>query len=956
MFANFPKKLASPFGLLADDAKLSFRTQPGGIRRLAETRNISITDAYWDQYTTLFDSPSDVFSLISSVDIRRALADAPENVASLIRVLSSRLVNLISDHTFPTPQNASVGSLATSFIKSAASTAGVSSQSGQRDPTKEALNCLRVLQRVLPVLFETEYTELERRILWEREEVREDAECVRSEDERPQFVIDDEDEDDDTSNSGQPKSPESPGNRRKSPDAAQNEERKTKTLPTLAERLISCTIDLLFCCGFTLPSKSQEDRYKINHVIWEKGVGSTVDPGPCRAHDQNKVEVLRLLLVLLSKQIYMPPGTLLIAPSPYSIVLVQQTPRRHILTILCSLLNTAMNSSRPSSSTVGIGSVAAALPYNHLVFKGEDMKLTLVGEALQVLGALLDFQSGAARDVLSNPADLLSAAPTAKTNAFRYFLAKLHRPADFVFIADGIVGILEQHMTAINNLLPGSKKPIPHLLETIVFLWKMIELNKKFRTYVLESEKAVNLMTYLLCYFMESKDKPEQHGLCRAISYILQTLSAERAFNDKLVAPIRLQLPAKWACQGTAGDFMINSIYSVVATTSGALNSLYPALIIALSNSAPYFKYLSVVSSNRLVSLFVAFTNPTFLLSDEGHPRLLFFLLEVFNGVILNHLDENPNLIYAILRSHKTFEDLGTFTLARGLREIRRVQLAKEEQAKRQSGAIKGKKADDTEQEAPEHEKARLLTTESRDALGLSVEPDLEARMPHDRPRPVRSDSIQEGHDTEAEQITLTQPLMSPTTSEAPESRSEKARGKMRERQRSESLDMSGSLERIAAAGVGRNGFVPTQDWVTSWQQGLPLDPVLLVISELLPKVQSIQTSNNLNTTSAIIDFLRSATLQSVLPETPSPPSRKFLWSDSSLVWLTSLIWGEIYVRGMAPLGIWNATNVRLFHVKHTQSQNRQITDAVSSVVGGLGGLWGRGSSESLVTRARSTR
>lgn len=63
---------------------------------------------------------------------------------------------------------------------------------------------------------------------------------------------------------------------------------------------------------------------------------------------------------------------------------------------------------------------------------------------------------------------------------------------------------------------------------------------------------------------------------------------------------------------------------------------------------------------------------------------------------------------------------------------------------------------------------------------------------------------------------------MSPTLStdgSLPEGRpsgpSEKARGKMRAG-RSMSDDMTGSLERLAASGVGRNGFVPTQEWVSS--------------------------------------------------------------------------------------------------------------------------------------------
>lgn len=136
----------------------------------------------------------------------------------------------------------------------------------------------------------------------------------------------------------------------------------------------------------------------------------------------NKVEVLRFVMVLLSRQMYISPGHMLTTPSPYTSTFVRETPRRHVLTILCSLLNTAMHSGHSSGSSVV--NVAANLPYNHLVFKGEDARVSLVGVCLQVLCVLLDFQSGDARDIVS-PNDPASAAPTAKTNAFRYFLAKL---------------------------------------------------------------------------------------------------------------------------------------------------------------------------------------------------------------------------------------------------------------------------------------------------------------------------------------------------------------------------------------------------------------------------------------------------------------------------------------------------------------------------------------------------
>ena len=51
----------------------------------------------------------------------------------------------------------------------------------------------------------------------------------------------------------------------------------------------------------------------------------------------------------------------------------------------------------------------------------------------------------------------------------------------------------------------------------------------------------------------------EQHGLCRALSYIIQTLSAEHAFGLRLTFPIKsAHIPAKWNVGGAAADFMIN--------------------------------------------------------------------------------------------------------------------------------------------------------------------------------------------------------------------------------------------------------------------------------------------------------------------------------------------------------------------------------------------------------------
>lgn len=170
----------------------------------------------------------------------------------------------------------------------------------------------------------------------------------------------------------------------------------------------------------------------------------------------------------------------------------------------------------------------------------------------------------------------------------------------------------------------------------------------------------------------------------------------------------------------------------------------------------------------------------------------------MFNWVIFHHLSDNPNLLYGILTAHKTFQELGTFTLARALHEIKRIELAREEQAAQSERDRKGlgrQEDDDLESGDPHAEKVRLL--QQQDATL-----DREAESSH-------------GPNTEDDEGTVSGPIIPPSSQSMPGSpTSEKTRGKMRER-RSLSLDANTSTERLASVGIGRNGFVPTREWVS---------------------------------------------------------------------------------------------------------------------------------------------
>jgi hypothetical protein len=111
-----------------------------------------------------------------------------------------------------------------------------------------------------------------------------------------------------------------------------------------------------------------------------------------------------------------------------------------------------------------------------------------------------------------------------------------------------------------------------------------------------------------------------------------------------------------------------------------------------------------------------------------------------------------------------------------------------------------------------------------------------------------------------------------------------------------------------------------------------------VAISELLPKIQDTQRPSGAPS-SKIFNLLKDPTtseslLEHLPPAQPITP-RKFQWSTQSSIWLTSLLWGDIYVAGLTSVGVWRDTTVRLFGVKQAVAVGR--TAQVGRVLKRLG-------------------
>lgn len=242
--------------------------------------------------------------MFTPADIRRTRDHAPSNFETLLLSITSRLIVLKNHPSFPDPDLA---------------------------PDRDALNCIRILTRVLPFVYEAEHLEeWEEKFFWARRKKKTRQAQVASQ------VLFDEAQTEERRNQGSP---------------GQNDVEEVKPL---AEELIDTLMDLLFYANFTIP-KLPSAEGKVSYSIWQSGVGCNSAMGSNRELENNRCEIIRLLLTLTGKAMYTPLGRfrppgrctladglgLLPVQGVRTISYIATCPdKQPVLTLLCSLLNT----------------------------------------------------------------------------------------------------------------------------------------------------------------------------------------------------------------------------------------------------------------------------------------------------------------------------------------------------------------------------------------------------------------------------------------------------------------------------------------------------------------------------------------------------------------------------------------------------------------------------------------
>jgi hypothetical protein len=96
----------------------------------------------------------------------------------------------------------------------------------------------------------------------------------------------------------------------------------------------------------------------------------------------------------------------------------------------------------------------------------------------------------------------------------------------------------------------------------LMLFWEAIQCNKRFRSFIIDTDRAHDFTILVLFYALDQKNDPTKQGLIRMCVFILQTMSVEANFGKSLnkrfegqeSLPLSIRIPN---FHGTYADYLI---------------------------------------------------------------------------------------------------------------------------------------------------------------------------------------------------------------------------------------------------------------------------------------------------------------------------------------------------------------------------------------------------------------
>ncbi|XP_059622325.1 protein HID1 [Phlebotomus argentipes] len=821
------------------DTKLNFRKAIVQIT----TKNQQIDasdDAFWDQFWTEHSTNvQDVFALVPPNEIRALRQENPANLATLLYKATERLVRAV-DNSCRTQTEQQI-----------------------------VLNCVRLMQRILPYVFEDSEW---RNFFWSQ-----------------------------------------------LPSGSESDDSATP----LAHSLLNAICDLLFCPDFTVvatrrsgPDKAEElTNIDSCEYIWEAGVGFAQSP-PKHSHlEMRRTELLKLLLTCFSETMYRAPST---SEEPNKwIAHFTSADNRHALPLFTSLLNTVC-----AYDPVGLG-----VPYNHLLFA--DTMEPLVEVCLQILIVTLDHDmtlnspTTAAFDetTLGDNLFINYLSRVHRDEDFHFILRGITRLLNNPLVQSYLPNSTkrlhchQELLVFFWKICDYNKKFLYFVLKSSDVLDVLVPI-----LYHLNDSRAdqsrVGLMhigVFILLLLSGERNfgvrlnKPYTATVPMDIPVFTGTHAdlLVTVFH-KIIATGHQRLQPLFDCLLT---ILVNvSPYLKTLSMVASIKMLH--LLEAFST--PWFVY-SAPANHHLVFFLLEIFNNIIQYQFDGNSNLVYTIIRkrhVFHA--LANLPSDVGGISRCLSSRKGARRLAPPVAAKAPQAEDAEDEDESEEDNKGDTIVEEESMEGSKPALPAEPgtlKASLLDTPAigqmteRESAHMTSSQSQESPTLCDLNTTLATLSCEEAKDELPAKSPSASPAISPKGAASGElKRAVAQRGSIR---------VTSTSTAAAAAAV----WTPTPEWVSSWRAKLPLQTIMRLLQVLVPQVEKICIDKGLTDESEILKFLQHGTLVGLLPVPHPILIRKYQANSGTTAWFRTYMWGVIYLRNIEP-AIWYDTDVKLFEIQ----------------------------------------
>lgn len=314
-----------------------------------------------------------------------------------------------------------------------------------------------------------------------------------------------------------------------------------------------------------------------------------------------------------------------------------------------------------------------------------------------------------------------------------------------------------------------------------------------------------------------------------------------------------------------------------------------------LSNISPYIKHLSRDSSVKIGTLLDILASPRFLFARPDNFALLAHLITTLANIMQYQYAGNEETMYAVVLAEHRLEWLVTVS---------------------HSTATSG------------HALAvRKAQGRAADASGIAVgvlEPAGEAG-PRAEAASAAGDAGQKGDDAASGAIPASPAEPQAQATAAVAAPALDAKGGQPAAQHAGAPDEDGDEEDEGFPGraddVVWEEWKPTKEWLDEQMEQIPLLHTVLsgtrYMSTILRRVSQKQKDEGITTDEeTFIATLRRATLVGVVPRPHTLYTRRSEQTQATWKWLSTFVWGVIFLRGVNQLPLFDTRGIRLFHLQ----------------------------------------